>query len=306
MPYLVADDLPPEPAGERFRALLEKRGILQMPGAHNGLAALQVRAAGFEATYLSGAAMSASMGLPDLGVITVDEVCFFIRQVARASGLPVLVDGDTGYGEALNVMHMVRCFEDAGAAAVHIEDQLLPKKCGHLNDKKLADVNDMAAKIHAAARARRHLYIVARTDAAASEGIDGAVARAKKFLDAGADAIFPEALVNADMFRAFAKAMPGVKLLANMTEFGRTPFFTASEFETMGYAMVIWPVSSLRVANKAQEALYATIRRDGGTQRMVDRMQTRAELYATIGYHDYEALDSSIVKTVVPQGMPQR
>jgi methylisocitrate lyase len=306
MPYLVADDLPKEPAGLRFRALLEKGGIVQMPGAHNGLASLQVRAAGFEAAYLSGAGMSASMGLPDLGVITVDEVCFFIRQVARASGLPVLVDGDTGYGEALNVMHMVRCFEEAGAAAVHIEDQLLPKKCGHLNDKKLATVEDMAAKVHAASRARKHLYIIARTDAAASEGIDGAVARAKKFLEAGADAIFPEALVNADMFRAFAKAMPGVKLLANMTEFGRTPFFTASEFEAMGYSMVIWPVSSLRVANKAQEKLYAAIKRDGGTQKMVDQMQTRAELYKTIGYHDYEALDSSIVKTVIPQGMPQR
>jgi methylisocitrate lyase len=250
--------------------------------------------------------MSASMGLPDLGVITVDEVCFFIRQVARASGLPVLVDGDTGYGEALNVMHMVRAFEEAGAAAVHIEDQLLPKKCGHLNDKRLADANDMAAKVHAAARARKHLYIIARTDAAASEGIDGAVARARKFLEAGADAIFPEALVNADMFRAFAKAMPGVKLLANMTEFGRTPFFTASEFEAMGYSMVIWPVSAFRVANKAQERLYAAIKRDGGTQKMVDQMQTRAELYKTIGYHDYEALDSSIVKTVIPQGMPQR
>jgi methylisocitrate lyase len=306
MPYLVADDLPKEPAGLRFRALLEKGGIVQMPGAHNGLAALQVRAAGFEAAYLSGAGMSASMGLPDLGVITVDEVCFFIRQAARASGLPVLVDGDTGYGEALNVMHMVRCFEEAGAAAVHIEDQLLPKKCGHLNDKKLATVEDMAAKVHAASKARRHLYIIARTDAAASEGIDGAVARARKFLEAGADAIFPEALVNADMFRAFAKAMPGVKLLANMTEFGRTPFFTASEFESMGYSMVIWPVSALRVANKAQETLYAAIKRDGGTQKMVDRMQTRAELYKTIGYHDYEALDSSIVKTVIPQGMPQR
>ncbi len=306
MPYLVADDLPKEPAGLRFRALLEKGGILQMPGAHNGLASLQVRAAGFEAAYLSGAGMSASMGLPDLGVITVDEVCFFIRQVARASGLPVLVDGDTGYGEALNVMHMVRCFEEAGAAAVHIEDQLLPKKCGHLNDKKLATVEDMAAKVHAASRARKHLYIIARTDAAASEGIDGAVARAKKFLEAGADAIFPEALVNADMFRAFAKAMPGVKLLANMTEFGRTPFFSASEFEAMGYSMVIWPVSAFRVANKAQENLYAAIRRDGGTQKMVDQMQTRAELYKTIGYHDYEALDSSIVKTVIPQGMPQR
>jgi methylisocitrate lyase len=306
MPYLVASDLPTEPAGQRFRALLDKGGILQMPGTHNGMAALQARAAGFDAVYLSGAAMSASMGLPDLGVITVDEVCFFIRQVARASGLPVLVDGDTGYGEALNVMHMVRCFEEAGAAAVHIEDQLLPKKCGHLNDKKLAEPQDMAAKVHAASRAAKHLAVIARTDAAASEGIDGAVARAKRYIEAGADAIFPEALINTDMFRAFAKAMPGVKLLANMTEFGRTPFFTASEFEAMGYSMVIWPVSAFRIANKAQEKLYAAIKRDGGTQKMVDRMQTRAELYKTIGYHEYEALDSSIVQTIVPQGMPQR
>jgi len=306
MTYLVAADLPVAPAGERFRALLARPGILAMPGAHNGQAGLQARDAGFEALYLSGAAMSASMGLPDLGVITVDEVCFFVRQIARSAGLPLLVDGDTGYGEALNVMHMVRCFEDAGAAAVHIEDQLLPKKCGHLNDKKLANPHDMAAKIAAAARARRHLFIVARTDAAASEGIDGAVARAKLFVQAGADAIFPEALTTAEMFRLVARQLPGVPLLANMTEFGRTPFFTASEFEDMGYKMVIWPVSSLRVANKVQAELYAAIRRDGGTQNMVDRMQTRAELYATIGYHDYEALDASIVTTVVPQAMPQR
>jgi methylisocitrate lyase len=306
MPYLVAADLPAEPAGRRFRTLLERPGILQMPGAHNGLAALQARAAGFDALYLSGAAMSASMGLPDLGVITVDEVCFFVRQVARASGLPVLVDGDTGYGEALNVMHMVRAFEEAGAAAVHIEDQILPKKCGHLNDKKLADPHDMAAKVAAAVRARRHLIGVARTDAAASEGIDGAVARARKYVEAGADAIFPEALGSAEMFRAFAGAMPGVPLLANMTEFGRTPFFAASEFEAMGYKMVIWPVSSLRVAGKAQEKLYRALRRDGGTQNMIGEMQTRAELYQTIGYHQYEALDASIVETVVPQGMPQR
>ena len=190
--------------------------------------------------------------------------------------------------------------------AVHIEDQLLPKKCGHLNDKKLADPHDMAAKVHAAARARRDLVIVARTDAAASEGIPGAVARAKLYLEAGADAIFPEALTTAEMFRAFADAMPGVKLLANMTEFGRTPFFTASEFEAMGYRMVIWPASAFRVANKAQEKLYAAIKRDGGTQNMIGEMQTRAELYATIGYHEYEALDASIVQTVVPQGMPQR
>jgi methylisocitrate lyase len=238
-------------------------------------------------------------------MITVDEVSFFVRQVARASALPVLVDGDTGYGEALNVMNMVRCFEDAGAAAVHIEDQLLPKKCGHLNDKKLADVDDMAAKVQAAARARRHLYLIARTDAAASEGMDGAVARAKRYIEAGADAIFPEALHDAEMFREFARRMPGVPLLANMTEFGRTPFFTAAEFEAMGYRMVIWPVSSLRVANKAQEQLYAAIRRDGGTHAMIDRMQTRKELYETIGYHDYEALDASIVTTVIPAAMPQ-
>ena len=306
MPYLVASDLPSEPAGQRFRALVERGGIAQLPGAHNGMAAIQARMAGFEGLYLSGAAMTASMGIPDLGMITVDEVAFFIRQIVRSAGLPLLVDGDTGYGEALNVMHMVRVFEEAGAGAVHIEDQLLPKKCGHLNDKKLADAHDMAAKVAAAAKARRHLYIIARTDAAASEGIDGAVARAKLYLEAGADAIFPEALTTAEMFREFARRMPGVPLLANMTEFGRTPFFTASEFEAMGYRMVIWPVSSLRVANKAQEKLYAALARDGGTHAMVDQMQTRVELYKTIGLADYEALDASIVATIAPEGMPQR
>src|SRR6201994_4234802 len=304
MTYLVAADLPSESAGRRFRTLLKQPGILRLPGAHNGMAALQAKAAGFDGLYLSGAAMTASMGMPDLGIITVDEVCFFLREVGGA-GLPVVVDGDTGYGEALNVMHMVRCFEDAGAAAVHIEDQLLPKKCGHLNDKKLADANDMAAKLAAARRARRHLFIVARTDAAASEGMDGAVARARLYLQAGADAIFPEALTTAEMFRTFASRV-SAPLLANMTEFGRTPFFTAREFEDMGYKMVIWPVSSLRVANKAQSELYDAIRRDGGTQTMVERMQTRAELYAAIGYHDYEALDDSIVRTIIPEGMPQR
>ena len=306
MPYLVAADQPRESAGRRFRALVERGGIARLPGAHNGMAALQAKAAGFEGLYLSGAAMTASMGLPDLGIITVDEVAFFVRQIARASGLPLLVDGDTGYGEALNVMHMVRTFEEAGAGAVHLEDQLLPKKCGHLNDKKLADARDMAAKVAAAARARRDLYVIARTDAAASEGLDGAVARATLYMEAGADAIFPEALNTAEMFRAFAARMPGVPLLANMTEFGRTPFFTADEFEAMGYRMIIWPVSSLRVANKAQEDLYAAIARDGGTHAMVDRMQTRAELYATIGLQDFEALDSSIVQSIVPSAMPQR
>lgn len=300
MPYLLSSDLATEPAGERFRALVAADGVLALPGAHNGMAALQARAQGFQALYLSGAAMTASMGLPDLGIITMDEVCFFVRQIVRASGLPILVDGDTGYGEALNVMHMVRCFEEAGAGAVQIEDQLLPKKCGHLNDKKLADARDMAAKVAAAVKARRHLYVIARTDAAASEGIDGAVARAKLYLEAGADAIFPEALTSVEMFREFSRRMPGVPLLANMTEFGRTPFFTVSQFEAMGYRMVIWPVSALRVANKAQELLYAALRRDGGAQNQVDAMQTRAELYDLIGLADYEALDATIVKTIVP------
>jgi methylisocitrate lyase len=305
MTYLVAADLPTEAAGLRFRKLLDRPGILQLPGAYCGLAALQAKAAQFEALYLSGAAMSASMGLPDLGILTIDDVCFFVRQIARAAQLPILVDGDTGFGEALNVMHMVRAFEDAGAAAVQIEDQLLPKKCGHLNDKKLADPRDMAAKIAAAAKARRHLYIVARTDAVASEGLERAIKRAQLYVEAGADAIFPEALTDPESFRAFARAVK-VPMLANMTEFGRTPFMTASEFEALGYKMVIWPVSALRMAAKAHAELYAALRADGGAHRLVDRMQTRAELYDTISYLEYEALDSSIITTIVPEGMPQR
>ena len=296
MPYLVAANLPSDPAGIRLRSLLKRQQILQIPGAHNGMAALQAKAAGFEALYLSGAAMTASMGLPDLGIITVDEVAFFIRQLTRASGLPVLVDGDTGYGEALNVMHMVRVFEEAGAAAVQIEDQILPKKCGHLNDKRLADPNDMAAKIAAATEARRHLLIIARTDAAASEGLEGAVARAKLYLEAGADAIFPEALTNEDLFRSFASRVDA-PLLANMTEFGRTPYFTASKFESLGYDMVIWPVSMFRAAAKAQEEVLAALKRDGEARALLGRMQTRDELYAMLGYHDFETLDASIVST---------
>lgn len=305
MPYLLADDLPTESAGKRFRAALARPGIYRLPGAHNGQAAIQARNAGFDGLYLSGAAMTASMGLPDLGIITVDEVAFFIRQIVRSSGLPLLVDGDTGYGEALNVMHMVRTFEDAGAGAIHLEDQILPKKCGHLNGKALVSPTDMAAKVAAAKKASRDIVIVARTDAAGVEGFDAAVERAKLYVDAGADAIFPEALNTREIFEKFAAQMPGVPLLANMTEFGKTPFYTADEFEAMGYKMVIWPVSSLRVANKAQARLYAAIAKDGGTHAMVDAMQTRAELYDVIGLHDYEELDASIVKTIVPEAIPQ-
>jgi methylisocitrate lyase len=188
---------------------------------------------------------------------------------------------------------------------VHLEDQILPKKCGHLNGKNLVPAIDMAAKVAAARRASRDIVIVARTDAAGVEGFDAAVDRAKMYVDAGAEAIFPEALNTRDMFEKFAKALPNVPLLANMTEFGKTPFYTAKEFEEMGYKMVIWPVTSLRVANKAQAKLYATIARDGSTEAMLPEMQTRAELYDTIGLHDYEALDASIVQTIVPV-MPGR
>ena len=299
MTYLVAADLPDEPAGHRFRALVERPGIARLPGAYNGLSALQAKAAGFDGLYLSGAAMSAQMGLPDLGIMTIDDVCFFIRQVARASGLPILVDGDTGFGEALNVMQMVRAFEDAGAGAVQIEDQLLPKKCGHLNDKKLAPAADMAAKVAAARKARRHLYIVARTDGLEREGLEGAIARAKLYVEAGADAIFPEALNDAEAFARFAAEVK-VPLLANMTEFGKTPFMTAQQFEQLGYKMVIWPVSALRMAARAHEELYATLRTEGWVKPLVDRMQTRAELYATIGYHDYEELDGTIARSLIP------
>jgi methylisocitrate lyase len=300
MTYLVGSSLSDQPAGVRFRELLKRPGILQMPGTHNGMAAIQAREAGFDAVYLSGAAMTASMGLPDLGIITVDEVAFFIRQVARAGGLPLLADGDTGYGEVLNVMNMVRAFEDAGAGAVHIEDQLLPKKCGHLNDKKLADPHDMAAKIAAARRARRHLYIVARTDAAASEGIDGSVGRARLFLDAGADAIFPEALTTAEMFREVARRLPGVPLLANMTEFGRTPYLPVEEFAALGYRVVLFPMTMFRIAMKAVEQALAELKANGTQRELLDRMQTRQELYELVRYADYARLDERIAGYEAP------
>ncbi len=296
---LTPPDTVAESRAEAFRRLLARDEILQLPGAYNGLSALQAKVAGFEALYLSGAAMSASMGLPDLGIITIDDVCFFIRQIVQASSLPLLVDGDTGFGEVLNVMNMVRRFEDSGAAAVQIEDQTLPKKCGHLNDKRLAPATEMAARIAAAVKARRQLYIVARTDAVASEGLESAIARAKTYVDAGADAIFPEALTSPEMLKAFAEQIK-VPLLANMTEFGRTPSLSASELQTLGYKMVIWPVSALRVAAKAHGLLYEALRRDGQAQGMLGAMQTRAELYETIRYFEYEALDASIAKSVTP------
>lgn len=286
----------------RLRArLAADKGILQMPGAHDAMAALLAKEAGFEALYLSGAAFSASLGLPDLGLITLSELADRTREISRATGLPILVDVDTGYGSVLNVTRTVREMVDAGAAAIQIEDQDLPKKCGHLNGKKLVPKEEMVLRIQAARKASDRIVIVARTDAKSVEGLDAAIDRAKAYVKAGADAIFPEALQTEEEFRKFAQAID-VPLLANMTEFGQTPYYSAQQFEEWGYKMVIYPVTSLRVAAKAIERAYQLIR-DTGTQKdALDEMQTRKELYETIRYFEYEDLDNRIAKTILDQG----
>ena len=298
MTWLESTHGDPSAPGIRLAAMLERPGILGAPGAHDALSGLLARKAGFQALYVSGAALSASRGLPDLGILTLDELVSHTRVLFRATDLPLIVDADTGYGEALNVMRVVKELEAAGAAAMHIEDQRLPKKCGHLSDKRLVPAGEMAAKVAAAVAARTHLRIIARTDAAA-DSFEDAVARGRRYLAAGADVIFADALGSEAELRAFAKAVPA-PLLVNMTEFGRTPHFTAQQFQDFGYKIVIWPASSLRVAAKAVEALYAHIGRHGGTEGHVPHMQTRADLYETIGYHDYEALDTTIAKSVLP------
>jgi len=300
MTWLTKDTRSAVPAGDRLAELWRRPEILAIPGTHNALAAILAERAGFKVIYLSGAALSASLGIADLGLIGIDEMRFFTRAIGRATDLPLIVDVDTGFGGVLNVMRTVREMEEAGAAAIQIEDQVLPKKCGHLNDKNLVTPDEMAARIQAARRARQHLRIIARTDAVATEGIDAAIARARIYLAAGADAIFPEALTDEAMYRRFAAAIDA-PLLANMTEFGRTPQFTAKQYEEFGFKMVIWPVSSLRVAAKAVEDLYANLAREGSAVAMLDRMQTRVELYDAIGYFDYEALDASIATSIVPR-----
>ena len=276
--------------------------FMMIAGVYDPLSALLARQAGFDVLYLSGGALTASLGLPDVGLITMDELVARARSIVRTTRLPIVVDGDTGYGEALNTMRLVRELEDVGVAAVQLEDQVLPKKCGHLNGKQLVTPEAMAEKIAAASRARRDLRIIARTDAAGSEGIDAAIARAKLYVEAGADAIFPEALTTKDEFEAFSGALP-VPLLANMTEFGRTPQTSASEFQQMGYVMAIWPVSGLRIAAKAMQQFYTTLKQTGSAADSLAQMQTRAELYDVINYFGYEALDSSIQRTIIPKDL---
>ncbi|HIM42987.1 MAG TPA: methylisocitrate lyase [Rhodospirillales bacterium] len=300
MTWLEGNGRDTPPAGERLQALIDRPEILGVPGAHNGLAGMLAKEAGFEALYISGGAVTATLGLPDLGVMTIEELCFITRQVSRSTDLPLIVDGDTGYGEVLNVMRTVKELEHAGAGAVHIEDQVVAKKCGHLNDKRLIPPEDAAAKISAAVKGRSHLRIIARTDAAAVEGLEGAIARANLYKEAGADVVFPDALPSEVDFRTFADSVPGPKM-ANMTEFGRTPYFTAEQFQDMGYDIVIWPATSMRVAAGAMQELYAHIRDHGGAEALIDKMPSRAELYETIGYYDYEALDEGIAKSVVPE-----
>lgn len=285
--------------GEALEALWSEPAILEVPGAHNALSGMLAREAGFRALYLSGGALSASLGLPDLGVMTSEELLLFAHSIVRASALPLIVDADTGYGEALNVMRLVRDLEAAGVAAVQLEDQILPKKCGHLSDKRLAEPEAMAARISAARTARTDLRIIARTDAAASEGLDAAIDRARLYLDAGADVIFPEALVSVDDMARF-NAGVDAPTLANMTEFGRTPYLAAAEFQSLGFSIVIWPVTSLRCAAAAVRDLYSHLAEHGGQGGYLDHLMSRKDIYRTIGYHDYEALDRSIALSVVP------
>ena len=285
--------------GEKLEKLYSGPDIVRVPGTHNALAALLAKEAGFEALYLSGGALSSSLGLPDLGVMTMEELLLFVRVICRSSKLPLIVDGDTGYGEALNVMRLVQDLEEAGAAAVQIEDQILPKKCGHLSDKLLNTPEAMARKISAARKARKHLRIIARTDAAASEGFDSALERAKLYVDAGADIIFPEALTSKDQMRKFNDSI-GVPTLANMTEFGRTPYLTGEEFKDLGFSIVIWPVTSLRCEALAMQELYSHLYQHDGQEGCLNKLMKREEIYKSIGYHDYEALDQTISKSVVP------
>jgi methylisocitrate lyase len=285
--------------GGLLRRLITNRTTIAVPGAHDGMSALLARRAGFEALYLSGAALSASMALPDLGLLTLEDVTRRAREVVRASGLPLIVDCDTGFGEALNVMHAVRCLEEAGAACIQIEDQQFPKKCGHLNDKRLIPADDMCRKIAAARSAASDLVICARTDAAASS-FDDAIARAKRYAEAGAELIFVEALASPEHIRR-VRAEIAAPLLANMTEFGRTPQLALGEWRELGYEVVIFPVSEFRVAARATERFYADLRRNGHVRDTLPDMMTRAALYEVIGYYDYEALDTSIARTVLEE-----
>ncbi|MFC3770876.1 methylisocitrate lyase [Paenibacillus sp. GCM10012303] len=283
---------------ERFMALIQGPAALKLPGAHDGLAARMAQLSGFEALYLSGAAYTASRALPDLGVVGSAELADRARELVRATGLPLLVDIDTGFGGVLNAARTAKEMVEANVAAVQLEDQDLPKKCGHLNGKKLVTPEEMIQKIRVIKEVCPSLIVVARTDAKDVEGMDAAISRAQRYVAAGADAIFPEALATEEEFRRFSAAIH-VPLLANMTEFGRTPYYTVQQFEAWGYRMVLFPVTSLRVAAKAYELVFREIMELGTQAGALERMMTRKELYEAIRYYDYEKLDASIAATIL-------
>jgi methylisocitrate lyase len=290
---------PEQSKAKKLRELIA-RGTVIMPGAFNALTALQIERAGFEALYVSGAGLSAARGLPDIGLLSMTEVVTEAAAIAQAVAIPAMADADTGYGPPLTVTRTVREFEGAGLAGIQLEDQESPKKCGHLPGKRLVSAYEMAEKIGAAAQARRDpdFLVVARTDARAVEGLEAAVRRAATYVEAGADVIFPEALETAEEFRTFAQALSkqGIKapLLANMTEFGKTPYLSVAEFEELGYRIVLFPVTALRVAMKAVEDLLAELKALGTQKGSLDKMLTRQQLYELLRYDEYEKRDKEL------------
>ena len=285
--------------GKKFRKLVAKHAPLQIPGAINAYCALLARDAGFKALYLSGAGVAnASFGLPDLGITTLGDVLEDARRITAATELPLLVDADTGFGSAFSIARTVREMERAGVAAVHIEDQEQAKRCGHRPNKATVAVEEMCDRLKAAVDARRDdgFVIMARTDALAREGRAAALERAAAYVAAGADMIFAEAVKTLDDYAAFARAV-AVPVLANLTEFGLTPYFTVAELERTGVKLVLYPLSAFRAMSRAAENVYAAIRNDGTQRAVLDAMQTRNELYAVLDYHAYERkLDALFAK----------
>lgn len=277
--------------GARLRAAYQD-SCAAMPGVFDGLTARMAERHGFRCGYLSGAALSATLGVPDIGLVPVTEFVDAAEHITDASDLPLLVDADTGFGGPLNVERAVRQFERAGVAAIQIEDQQLPKRCGHLSGKTLVSAEEMVQKVRAAAGARQDsdFVIVARTDARGVEGLPAAVERAQQYLEAGADVIFPEALESRDEF-AEVRRQVDAPLLANMTEFGRSPLFSVGELDQLGYRVALYPVTTLRIAMKAVEQALIELAEHGTQRDLLDRMQTRAELYDLLGYEGYEARD---------------
>ncbi len=300
MTWLVEKEKSQGELAERFKRLINGDSILKIVGTHDGMSALIAKKVGFQALYLSGGAFSASQGLPDLGILHSREVAERAREIIRATNLPLLVDIDTGFGGILNVARTAKEMVEAKVAAVQIEDQMLPKKCGHLNGKKLIPAEEMAQKVKTIKEVAPTLMIVARTDALAVEGRDAAIARLKTYVEAGADIVFPEALTTEEDFNVFSESFD-VPLLANMTEFGKTPYYTAEEFQSFGFSMVIYPVTSVRVAAKAIEIVFTEIMEKGTQKDVLSQMQTRKELYETINLYDYEDLDKKIAKTILPE-----